>query len=229
MTVKLLQDVKTFGRKGSYIPISPAQMRNRWFPKRIADYVPPTQLRELKQQHVTMERDFDFGVEHPSQEEKGDEVKVQPTYYVRPVEINLLSPERSTELISVFVPSTIDFHRQPIEPDTAHNSEDHQGASDAADILTAALAASAKPISKPGATGIYGSVSTADVASTIKALLKHNDEAARVILTEQDIRFVDGLIEGETTRVKHLGRFTVEIRVNGAKEPIKRTVRVRAN
>ena len=71
-------------------------------------------------------------------------------------------------------------------------------------------------------------MSTADVLTSVKAILANNDEAARVILSESDIRFVEGLAGGETTRVKHLGRFTVEIQVKGAKAPIKRTVRVQA-
>ena len=37
-------------------------MRNRWFPARVADYVPFQQLKVLKSQEVDMQRDVSFGV-----------------------------------------------------------------------------------------------------------------------------------------------------------------------
>lgn len=128
------------------------------------------------------------------------------------------------ELLNTFVPPTIDFARQTIEQDKAETGRRY-GASDAADILTAAAMAH-KP--KPAANGIYGSVSTADIVATIKAALAHNDEAARVILSEGDVKFVTGHEEDDTSRVKQLGMFKVEIKVQGAEEPLTRNVRVRA-
>lgn len=128
------------------------------------------------------------------------------------------------ELLNTFVPPTIDFARQPIEQEKA-NTERQHGASGAADILAAAAMAS-RP--KPVVNGIYGSVSTADVVSTIKAALAHNDEAARVILAESDVKFITGHEEDDTSRVKQLGTFRVEIKVPGAEEPLTRNVRIRA-
>ena len=81
---------------------------------------------------------------------------------------------------------------------------------------------------KPLENAIYGSVSTADVVATIKSALAHNDEAARVILTESDVHFVTGHEEGDTSRVKQLGIFKVEIKPPGAEEPLIRQVRIRA-
>jgi hypothetical protein len=127
------------------------------------------------------------------------------------------------ELIDTFVSPTIDFARQPIEHEKADTGTQF-GASGAADILMAASMAS-KP---KAANGIYGSVSTADVVATIKAALAHNDEAARVLLSENDVRFVTGHDEDDTSRVKQLGTFKVEILVPGAAEPLVRNVRVRA-
>lgn len=128
------------------------------------------------------------------------------------------------ELLNTFVPSTIDFSRQPIEQEKADIGR-RFGASAAADVLTAAAMAN-----KPKAAGnaIYGSVSTADVAATVKAALAHNDEAARVILSESDIKFISGFEENDASRIKQLGTFRVEISVPGAEEPITRSVRVRA-
>jgi hypothetical protein len=75
---------------------------------------------------------------------------------------------------------------------------------------------------------IYGSVSTADLVSTIRGALAHNDEAARVILNEADVTFVTGHEEGDSSRVKQLGVFKVEIRLPGAEEPMVRNIRIRA-
>ncbi|KAF2262793.1 hypothetical protein CC78DRAFT_497879 [Lojkania enalia] len=227
--VKLLQDVPKFGRAGSLVPVNPATMRNRWFPTRLANYVPFTQLKQLKAQGVDMVRDFNFGVQRSLEEvgvevDKEDMVQKQRTPYVRPVEIELLSPERSMELLTAFIPPTVDFARQPIEQEKV-DVRPRRGVSDAADILTAAAMAS-RP--KPDENGIYGSVSASDVVATLKSALAHNDEAARVILTENDIRFVEGHAEGDNSKVKKLGTFKMEIQVPGAEEPITRMVRVRA-
>lgn len=126
------------------------------------------------------------------------------------------------ELLDTFVSPTIDFSRQRIEQE---ESKPRYGASGAADVLTAA-AMSSKP--KLSSNAIYGSVSTADVAATIKAALAHNDEAARVILNEADIRFVTDTEDADAQRVKELGVFKVEVQVPGAPEPLVRNVRVRA-
>lgn len=68
-------------------------MRNRWFPARIADYVPFAQLKQMKAQEVDMARDFTFGVkvnlEEVEEEDHG--LLEQPKRYVRPIEIDVLS------------------------------------------------------------------------------------------------------------------------------------------
>src|SRR4051794_32734271 len=116
------------------------------------------------------------------------------------------------ELLDTFIPPTIDFFRQAKEQDEAPTQR--FGASSAADILSAAA--------KKHHIGIYGSVSTADVAATVREALAHNDEAARVILRDQDVEFLEGHSEGDATRIKQLGTFNVEIKVAGATEPITR-------
>lgn len=127
------------------------------------------------------------------------------------------------ELVDTFVPHTIDFARQRIE----HDSSDKKryGASDAADILNAAMSMN-KP--KTSVDAIYGSVTTADIVSTIKSALAHNDEAARVIITENDIQFISGHEENDASRVKQLGTFKVEVKLPGAEAPLTRTIRIRA-
>jgi hypothetical protein len=77
---------------GSLIPINPAQMRNRWFPSRIADYVPVQQLKILQAQGVDMQRDPTFGVRAPLEEEEEEiDVSAPRQHYVRPIEVEMLS------------------------------------------------------------------------------------------------------------------------------------------
>ncbi|CAA9966641.1 ribosomal protein l9 rnase h1 [Pyrenophora teres f. maculata] len=222
--VKLLKDMPRFGRAGSYVPLNPSLMRNRWFPARVADYVPATQLKQLKAQDADMARDFTFGVRANLEEveEEKDDYMGQQKRYVRPIEIAVLSPERSMELLDTFVPPTIDFYRQRIEQESQPRAR--MGASGAADILTAVAMSKAK--SSPDA--IYGSVSNADLVSTIRGALAHNDEAARVILNEADVKFLSGHEEGDPSRVKQLGTFKAEIRLPGTQEALVRNIRIRA-
>ncbi|KAI8937180.1 hypothetical protein NX059_006390 [Plenodomus lindquistii] len=204
-------------------------MRNRWFPARIANYVPATQIKQLKASDTDLSRNFSYGVRANLEEVAEDDADDAAGDYltkrrqVRPIEIEVLSPQRSMELIDAFVPNTIDFYRQRIEQEAPQR--ERYGASGAADILTAAAMAS-KTRSNPDA--IYGSVSTSDLVQTIRGALAHNDEAARVILNEADVKFITGHEEGDASRVKQLGVFKVEIQLSGAEEPLTRTIRIRA-
>jgi hypothetical protein len=67
-----------------------------------------------------------------------------------------------------------------------------------------------------------------DVLVAIRAAIATNDEAARIVLTESDIEFLELKEEDEGRGVKHTGDYTVAIRVKGPEggESIKRTVRV---
>ena len=38
------------------------RMRNEWFPRRIAEYVPQAEVRTLRLNNTTMERDVEFGI-----------------------------------------------------------------------------------------------------------------------------------------------------------------------
>ena len=68
-------------------------MRNRWFPARVADYVPFTQLKELKARAVDMERDFTFGVRANLEEveDEAEDLLTPKKRHVRPIEIDVLS------------------------------------------------------------------------------------------------------------------------------------------
>lgn len=77
---------------------------------------------------------------------------------------------------------------------------------------------------------IFGSVSTADVATAMRAVMARNDEAARVLFGEEDIRFLnvkagDQVLQ-ETDRVKNVGEYQVRVGVKGTEETLTRNVRV---
>lgn len=63
ITVRLLEDTPTFGRAGAVVPVPRGQMRNRWFPQKIASYVLAPELKKLKQNNTPIERDFAFEAE----------------------------------------------------------------------------------------------------------------------------------------------------------------------
>jgi hypothetical protein len=69
-------------------------------------------------------------------------------------------------------------------------------------------------------------VSTGDIAANLKAVLAEDDEGARVVLSPEEISFVDET--EEKNRVKHLGVFEIEIKLNGATESVRRTITVSA-
>jgi hypothetical protein len=155
------------------------------------------------------------------------------------MEVEKLSPERSGELLEIFVGPRIEFYRQPIieekvpeEPEAEDQTPDPLlGGSGAAAELMAARrpsAKSTKPDMKTGPTSIYGSVSALDILQAVRAAMARNDEAARVVLQEEDITFVDlpETEHSEAGKVKHIGDFTVEIKVRGSDAVIKRTVRI---
>jgi hypothetical protein len=59
--------------------------------------------------------------------------------------------------------------------------------------------------------------------------MENNDESARVLITEADLKFVDAGSEvEELRRVKHVGSFSIEIMIKGAEAGLRRTVRVNA-
>ncbi|KAL1301708.1 hypothetical protein AAFC00_005917 [Neodothiora populina] len=293
VTVRLLKDVDSFGRKGSYVPISVGQMRNAWFPQRVAEYVTDSQLKELKAKNISAERDFDFGAAKVAAAKASSSAAADANAQVsaqlrasraaaRTIETNRVTPTRSTELITILVPSRLDFYRQPIEaapapstpatpqsqtsdqqqqPTKRSNSYTNRSISSAAADLLAARqqAASAPAPSKPNsssstATGapIYGSVSTSDIANTIKSTLAQNDEASKITFSDDEVRFVHhssttaaaagsnnnnpaagggagaGADETEVNKVKHLGEYEVEIRIKGAGDvpAVRKHVRV---
>lgn len=66
-------------------------MRNKWFPGRVADYVPAVQLKQLKARDLDLSRDVTFGVRVVLEEVEEKEQVIAHTRRVRPIEIDVLS------------------------------------------------------------------------------------------------------------------------------------------
>jgi ribosomal protein L9 len=75
-------------------------------------------------------------------------------------------------------------------------------------------------------TAIYGSVSTHDVAQYIRESIAYNDEAAQIQLSEANVKITDPIDGDDATRIKHLGRYEVEITFKGADLVVRRRVAV---
>ena len=132
------------------------------------------------------------------------------------------------------LPSHMIFYRSPItdaEPEVSEAPAPRRAASPAAAVLDAA----SEPLKPPKTSlaTIYGSVSSADIVDSMKAMLSRTEEGARVVLAAEDVKILvpEGVepqsigIEGD--RLKALGEFQVEARVKGG-EAVMRIVSVRA-
>ncbi|KAI9815259.1 MAG: hypothetical protein M1827_002739 [Pycnora praestabilis] len=228
--VRLLQDVPRFGRQGAIIPVAAGRMRNDWYPRRMAEYMTEARLDGKKLRDIQVDRDFNFGVVQQEKSAQEDEETEQDN--VINVRVKVPTPQRSREIISALLPTKLEFYRQPIavplhdQPRPQSTTRSSQRAINSA---AADLAAASEPLLKSESVGIYGSLSTMDIAASIKAILAESEEGSRVVLSSEDISFVrdDKVDEGvEVDRVKHLGEFEIEIRPKGALEVVKRAVTI---
>ncbi|KAL8649665.1 MAG: hypothetical protein Q9210_004270 [Variospora velana] len=221
VNVRLLEDIRGYGRKGSIIPIAPGRMRNIYFPQRKAEYVTSAQIRSMGgQKDMVIERDFGFGIETPGQQKPpGDD-----SQKIVDVKMKLLTPTRTSELIEALAPQEIVFYRVPIatpEPVSQETSKHSTAATDEE--------ASTQP-TPARITKIFGSVSTADIVDAIKAVLAEDEEGARVVLSADEIYIDEETSEEsgvEMDRLKALGDYDVEIRLKGV-DAIPRRVSIRA-
>jgi ribosomal protein L9 len=74
--------------------------------------------------------------------------------------------------------------------------------------------------------GIFGSVSTYDIATKIRTILARDTTGSRIVLGPEDITFA--VESEESDRVKNLGTYEVHIKVKGADEAVRRTITVNA-
>ena len=134
----------------------------------------------------------------------------------------------------MLLPPVMDFRRRPqesaapvSETPAAPVKKDQGFSSAAADLLAAAAAPPAIPIST-SATPIFGTVSNADVVSRIVHLLSENQEASRIVLSAEDVKFVNlsNQTNAEADKIRQLGEYKVEVTVKGGETPVERLVRV---
>jgi hypothetical protein len=136
--------------------------------------------------------------------------------------MDMQQPQRSLDLLAVLLPSKMEFKRPVVDGAKQGHKAPSQIPSEVAAILSLAKDKAAGPVA------IYGSVSTADVAAYIKEYVAYNDEASQVVLHENDIRFVGISQLEESSKVKHLGEYDVEISIKGSEGVIGRKVVVLA-
>ena len=229
--------------KGAIIPIAAGRMRNEFYPKLLAEYVTKAQLRDLGLEDTVLERDPFFGVALPKAAKEKDSGQIgKSEATTTSVELDMLKvsdpstmlefpldnayeaqPARAVEVLDILLPSNIDFYRQPITTSTTPIRHSPSVPTTSA-ISEAAQEGSTSNI--PLQTSIYGSVTVADIISNIKALLAEDFEGSRVVLSPEDVSFVEQ--SEEQDRVKHLGTFEINIQIKGASVVIKRTITVNA-
>jgi ribosomal protein L9 len=98
--------------------------------------------------------------------------------------------------------------------------------SKAAEAAAAERGAKEAASKAPEKIGIFGSVSTSDIAANLKAVLAENDAGRQIAISAENISFVEETEEKD--RMKHLGSFDIRIRLDSARESIRRTVNVKA-
>jgi hypothetical protein len=128
----------------------------------------------------------------------------------------------------------LEFYRTPIvnpEPEAPQDQPPIRPSRKQATSAAAAdLAAVEDSLPKSQEVAIYGSVSTADIAESIKAILAGSEEGARVVLSAEDITIITeggNVLGAEADRLKALGEFDVDIRVKGG-EAVRRFISVLA-
>ncbi|MCJ1307499.1 hypothetical protein MMC25_001145 [Agyrium rufum] len=237
--VRLLRDMTTWGKKGTILAVAPGRMRNVWYPFGKAEYVTMPELKQLGK-NVIADRDTFYGVnqeqvlQSPEAEKEGRKQEIQ---------VALLDPARATVLLDKYISRIIDFYRTPIatpepsKPERAPAQSSLRGSISPA-MLEAERKAQGAPVieeetlSESEGAAIYGSVTTADITSNIKAVLAMNasedEDVARIVLNTEDVIFVraEKDMSGQVDRVKALGEYEVEIKIKDA-GAIRRTVRVR--
>ena len=225
-------------------------MRNLLYPRQKAAYITEAQLRELKDKNVIIERDYTFGAER-AEVEDSSKSPISNGESAIDVQLQLLSvtsfparvppprqklidsqPERAMKIISATLPASLVFYRTPIP----HSAPDRPPPSEPPRrfpqqyMSTAEMDAAMIPSpvdSQPIA--IYGSVSKADIAESIKAVLAETEEGQRVVIGADDVKIVriEGEEDADSDRLKTLGEHQVEIQVRGG-EAVTRTVSIKA-
>ncbi|KAI1360917.1 hypothetical protein F5Y08DRAFT_316210 [Xylaria arbuscula] len=223
--VRLLRDIKTFGRRHAIIRVKPGRMRNIWFPKGQAEYMTKQRFIELGLSEAAIGvRDRTFGTLLVLEEEADSQKASINKRKLK--EVLTLSPEETQTLLTTLLPEVLLFPRIPVSTTPA------EPAAPRSPSLAANAATSAPGSGADAVIPIFGSVSRADILALIKESLLADPQGSRVGITEDslDILGLDPEHDGGD-RIKRLGTFEVRIAPgigeNGqVVEAVSRTVQV---
>ncbi|KAI1425297.1 hypothetical protein F5Y12DRAFT_379285 [Xylaria sp. FL1777] len=224
--VRLLRDIRGFGRKYAIIRVKAGRMRNIWFPKGLAEYMTKQRFTELGLSEAAIGvRDRTFGTqvleEEPGQQQSSSEVKDKRK------ETLTLSPEETQTLLSTLLPEVLVFPRIPV-----HTPPPEPSVPRSPSLAANASISTSTPAEPAAVTPIFGSVSRADILTQIKESLLKDPQGSRVALEAESLELVglDPVHDGEN-RIKRLGNFEVLITsgvgANGNQlDPVSRVVQV---
>lgn len=224
------------------MPIPTGQMRNKWFPQRIAEYVTAAEMKQLRAENIEPMRDFEYradevrlvgaarhalaaaGIDPSAPPTTTPEEEAKPTPTPEPV-VRGITPQRASELFEIFVPARLDFWRT-VNEESASGAAKRRGAGAASSAAADLLAARTRAVT----TGqpIYGSLTLHEILLAIRAAMGTNDEAKQVLLNQSDLAVVEWPVKegGEPDRLKHIGDYKLEVRFKGVEQPATRTIRV---
>lgn len=246
--VLLLRDITRYGAKGSIVKVPTGTMRNYWYPQKMADYLTKEKCEDLGvKMDAALERDSTFpswkqrkvakkqqrldAEEQAELQAKSEEKRASKELLssmsvleeANVLEVKQLSPDESTSILDRLLPPNLEFYRTPV---SLPQVEERISPSVPRSSTVSAAARAGKEAPAPTKASIYGSVSTNDIATNLKAILAEDTQGARVVLTPEEITFVQQMEEKD--RVKQLGVFEVEIRLKGAADIVRRTIQVHA-
>ncbi|KAK8018849.1 hypothetical protein PG991_008039 [Apiospora marii] len=229
--VRLLRDIVGFGRKHAIIRVKPGRMRNVWHHKGLAEYMTKARFAELGVTEAAIGvRDRTFGTQLLVDDDESAAAGGKSGGSNQNKKNNAMleggrtqSPEETRALFDQIIPEVLTFARKPIT--TPESSEPAVPRSPA---LAAGAVTSTNTTDAPAAApAIFGSVTAHDILEIALAGAQavHPGAVLSGALQARDIVIV-GLEDGED-RIKHLGRFEVEVRAGGdGVPPLRRIVEV---
>ncbi|KAK0672786.1 hypothetical protein QBC41DRAFT_312728 [Cercophora samala] len=211
--VRLLANIPKFGRKDAIFRVERGRMRNEWYPRRLAEYMTVARFKQLGLSPKTDvgERDPTF-VDMKALEQQLPALEpsapvVKPQQDAKPVK-KVLKPERVRELLSRLIPKTTTFYRIPIPAPPSNTT-----------TISPLIAVAAAQETQEGPVAIYGSVSTKDIASSIKSRISADEDGAQIVVEPTHIRVLG--LKDTSNKIKELGRFEVKVSIgNSDLEPI---------
>lgn len=272
VNVKLLQNIPGYGRrgetlynngqsacanmfKGSIIPATAGLVRNVWFPRRMAEYMPDTKLKELGIDADTVARDPTFQsakerrlarqavkeLEKPKSapvEEMEEHVdlslKIEPLTVCTFIEqhrhiqkLTAVKPDEATDVLDRLIPTVLAFYRTPSANTTPPTPKPLSPSIPASSVLSAA-AVQAATRGNPSEKPEKISIYGSVSTSDIAANLKAIIAEDKAGTRVSLMRENISFVEemDDRDRVRHLGSFQIDISLKGASRAVRRTIEV---